>query len=360
MTPPHPDPLVDPLPDPPADPLPDWEPEPFRPPAWARDAHVQTLVGKLLRPDPPTEFRRERWETPDGDELFLDFAVGAATGPETIDGREGPRPLVVVLHGLEGNARRRYARVLYRELDRVGIDAVGLNFRGCAEPNRTARAYHSGETGDPARVFRRLRERIPGRPLGAVGFSLGGNVLLKLLAETGDDALLAGAVAISVPYDLDAGARMLEERPMGRVYSRYFLRSLVRKVRKKRSLLEGRVDVERALGSRTIREFDEVVTAPLHGFRDATHYYADSSSGPRLGEVRVPTLLVHALDDPFLPPDRIPLETARRNPWILPVFTPRGGHVGFLEGPPWATRPWAERQAASFLASVFRAEAAPG
>ena len=264
-----------------------------------------------------------------------------------------PAPFVLVLHGLEGHARRPYVGTALRELHERGMAGAGLNFRGCSgEPNRTPRAYHSGETGDLAFVLERLRERHPDRALGALGFSLGGNVLLKLVGEEAEGVRdrLRAAAAISVPYDLAAGAELLERTPMGRLYSRYFLRSLVAKLREKRALLEGRVELDEAVRSRTIREFDERVTAPLHGFRNAAHYYRVSSSAGYLDGVRIPTLLLHARDDPFLPPDRIPERPAADNPFVRTVITRRGGHVGFVEGAPWAPDFWAERTVADFFA----------
>lgn len=330
-----------------APPLRSWRPEPFRAPWWARDPHVQTVAGKFLRPRPDLPLRREVWDTPDGDELVLDFAPPPDAA--STDGAEAP--LVLVLHGLEGHARRPYVVQLHRELARRGVGSVGLNFRGCARPNRSTRAYHSGETGDLALVLERLTARHPGRPLGAVGFSLGGNVLLKLLGDASDEPTgIRAAAAVSVPYDLAVGADVLERSPVRRRYARYFLDSLVAKVRQKQHLLSDLVDVEAALSSPTIRAFDDRVTAPLHGFRDAAHYYAVSSSGPLLPRIRVPTLLVHARDDPFLPPEAIPLEAVEANPHLLPAFTERGGHVGFIEGPPWRPGFWAERTVADFMA----------
>jgi len=323
-----------------------WSPPPFTAPAWARGPHIQTIVGKALRPRRLPEMERERWPTPDGDVLLLDLH----DPPELA--RTGS-PFAVVLHGLEGHARRPYVGLLVRELARRGVASAALNFRGCGgEPNRVARSYHSGETGDLAFVVDGLRERFPDRPLAAVGFSLGGNVLLKYLAEGGASVVgrITAAAAVSVPYDLDAGARILESTPMGRIYSHYFLTSLREKVRQKRLLLADRVDLERALSSRTIREFDDHLTAPLHGFRDAAEYYRLSSSGPRVGDVRVPTLLLHAFDDPFLPAEAVPVAAARANPAVRSVFLERGGHLGFVHGTPWSPRFHAERTVADFVA----------
>jgi predicted alpha/beta-fold hydrolase len=323
-------------------------PPPFRPPLWARSAHAQTLAGKFLRPTPALPIRRERWETPDGDELLLDFAD---------DGLDDA-PLVLVLHGLEGNALRPYALLSYQALRAHGVAAVGLNFRGCGgELNRLPRFYHSGETSDPRWVLERLRARWPGRPIGALGFSLGGNVLLKLLGELGGAGpeIVRAAAVVSVPFDLSAGADALESGPVVRAYAGYFLRSLIGKVEGKRALLEGHVPVAPALATRTIRAFDDVLTAPLHGFTGAAEYYEKSSSARWLHAVRVPTLVLHSRDDPFLPREALPEAELRANPAFTVQISERGGHVGFVEGSPWSPRFWAEETAARFLAERLRA-----
>jgi uncharacterized protein len=324
-----------------------YEPEPFRPTGWMANRHVQTVGGRLLRRARPPAFVRERIELPDGDFVDLDFAAGAADG----DG-----PLVLLLHGLEGSARRGYAINVYRELASLGIRAVGLNFRSCSgELNRSARAYHSGDTGDIEHVLRLLREREPETRFGAIGFSLGGNALLKLLGERGEAAssLIGAAVAVSVPYDLGAGADCLETSVPGRFYTRRFVRSLVAKAEAKAALLPDVCDLERVRIARTFREFDDAFTAPLHGFRDAADYYAQSSSRSFIAGIRVPVLLLHAGDDPFLPAEYFPYEAVAANPWVRAVVTPAGGHVGFIEGPVWAPRFWAERQAARYLAHAL-------
>jgi predicted alpha/beta-fold hydrolase len=237
----------------------------------------------------------------------------------------------------------------------AGVRPYVLNFRSCSgEPNRRLRSYHSGETGDIAFVAGRLAELHPGVPLGAIGYSLGGNALLCRLAEAGATSEFGAAAAVSVPFDLSAGADCLEVG-MGRVYTRYFLGSLHEKiVAKARRFPGARTAAERALRARTIRGIDETWTAPIHGFRDADHYYEACSSLGRLCEIAVPTLLLQAADDPFLPP-RIPAAVARvRNPALETAITHFGGHLGYVARDP-EHRLWAEARAATWLARRLHA-----
>jgi uncharacterized protein len=297
---------------------------------------------------------KERLETPDGD--FLDLEWASDPGPDA--------PLCLVLHGLEGSARRPYALLLYEALARHGVRAVGLHFRSCSgEPNRTARFYHSGETCDLAWIVDLILARHPDRPLGAVGFSLGGNVLLKYLGELGDEGpeRFFGAATISVPFDLAAGTTALERSWIGRnVYTRYFVRSLLAKATAKSTLLDGRIDLDRLMQVKSLREFDELATAPLHGFTSADDYYARSSSTAFLPSIRVDTLLVQALNDPFLSVRSLPVLEVARNRHLRAAFCLGGGHVGFIEGAlPWRPRFWAEEETAYFIATRPRIAAAP-
>lgn len=324
-----------------------YEPAPFTPARWLGHRHAQTIAGRLLRRAAPPSFERDRIELPDGDFVDLDFPAGPG---------QPDAPVVLLMHGLEGSARRGYAINTYSELAARGVRAVGLNFRSCSgEPNRRARAYHSGDTGDIAFVLDLLAERFPGARRGAIGFSLGGNALLRLLGEEGEAARdrVSAAVAVSVPYDLGAGADWLEASPVGRLYSRRFVKSLVAKTLARESLVRDHCDLDRVRAARTFREFDDAVTAPIHGFRDAADYYARCSSQHVVDAIRVPTLLLHAADDPFLPARCFPRDAARQNPYVEAVVTERGGHVGFIAGTPWAPTFWAEREAARFLASVL-------
>ncbi|MCG6955601.1 MAG: alpha/beta fold hydrolase [Gemmatimonadetes bacterium] len=319
-----------------------FHPARFRAAFWARGANAQTLLARVLRSSAVPDFVRERLETADGDFLDVDW------GPDPHESA----PVVVIFHGLEGSSRRRYVLSAARELLARGVRPVAVNFRGCSgEPNRTPRFYHSGETGDLTFTLVLVRQRHPGRPVGALGFSLGGNALLKLLGERDDGGrgLVDAAAAISIPFDLDRGSRLLETTRMGALYARYFLRSLRPKIRAKASLLEGVIDVQSALAARTLREFDDAATAPLHGFDDAAHYYRECSSARFVGSIGVPTVILHSRDDPFLPRDAIPTDAIRSNPHLVPAFTESGGHVGFLAGTPWHPRLWADEESARFL-----------
>ncbi|HEY0020275.1 MAG TPA: alpha/beta fold hydrolase [Longimicrobium sp.] len=327
-----------------------FTPRPFRPAWWLPGAHAQTIAGRYLRPPHGVRYRRERLETPDGDFLDLDFAtVGGA--PAAGD----DAPLCVVVHGLEGSAQSSYVLETCRALAEHGVRTVAMNFRSCSgEPNRTARFYHAGETGDLGFLLDLLASRYPRATLLGVGFSLGANVLLKSLGEQGDASRIRAAAAVSVPFDLGRGADKLAASFMGRVYTRHFVRRLVDKYRGKRAagigLYAAELDERRLLRSRSFRDFDDVVTARLHGFDGADDYYTRSSSARFLPAIRVPTLLVHALDDPFVDERAIPHDAIDANPALHTAFVPHGGHVGFIAGSPGRPRFWAEREAARFLA----------
>ena len=313
----------------------------YRPPWWFRGRHLQTLWGPLLRRGPQPPLRRERVEMPDGDFLDLDWLVGG--------GRDAP--LVVILHGLEGSSRSHYVSGLLRELEQVGWRGVVVNFRSCSgELNRSRRMYHSGETEDLEFVLGRLTAGEPDLRVGLVGVSLGGNVALKWLAERGDEApgQVAGAVAISTPFNLAACAAALDRGLNRALYTANFLSTLKIKLDKKARLYEGVINLQAARKARTFAQYDRLVTAPLGGFADENDYWARSSSGPLLPQIRRPALLINALNDPFIPVSALPRDLIASSPWLEAAFVPEGGHVGFLEGPSGA-RSWAEARAIEFL-----------
>ena len=287
--------------------------------------------------------RRERLPTRDGDFVDLDWLRAPVAARA---------PILLILHGLEGSARSHYAVGLLAAAAERGWRAVTLNFRSCSgEPNRLPRFYHSGDTADLDDVVRVIAARDPGARVGAVGVSLGGNVLLKWLGEQGDrvPAQVAGAVGISVPFDLEACARVLDRGVPRLLYTSNFMRTLRHKVRAKAKVYPDFVDVTAALRARTFADYDRIVTAPLHGFTDERDYWTRSSSGPFLGRIRRPVLLINALDDPFIPVASLPASAALP-PGMQTEFTAHGGHAGFLEGAvPWRPRSWAEARAVGFL-----------
>lgn len=324
---------------------------PFEPAPGLGQPHVQTFWGRLTRPRLLVPLRREVLPTPDGDELVLDHLDGPAGSPR-----------VFLLHGLEGSAHSVYMQGLLALLRDRGLRAVAINFRSCARdlpslsrniPNRGARLYHSGETTDFDHVVRTLVSLEPDVPHGAVGTSLGGNVLLKWLGENPGQAFVRAAATISVPYDLEAGARNLETG-LGPVYTATFLRGLRRKARqlfRRHPGAAARIDPARFRAARTFFDFDDAVTGPLHGFRGAKHYYDASSSVRWVSRITTPTLCLSAEDDPFLPPSVLGRVAANASPAVRLVATRHGGHTGFIGGPhPFRVRYWAEECAAGFVA----------
>ena len=319
----------------------------FRPAWWVPGPHAQTLWSKFLRRRPRLPTRTVRLDTPDGDFLdvvHLDAPAGA--------------PRLFLLHGLEGTARSHYVGgFLERAAERNwGVDV--LLFRGCGdEPNRAARFYHSGETTDLELAMSYLLSEYADSPFVLAGVSLGGNVLLKWLGERGATlpSRIRGAAAISVPFDLERGSRRIGTG-FSRVYEAHFLRSLRRKALQKLRHFPDLFDSQKARGARSLYDFDDVVTAPVHGFRDAHDYYSRSSALRWLEGIRLPTLLLSASDDPFLP--SAVLDDVRRltedNPAIHIEFLEHGGHVGFIGGKvPWRPFYYAEWRAVNFLAGAL-------
>jgi predicted alpha/beta-fold hydrolase len=319
----------------------------FRPAWWARGGHAQTLWGKFFRPRPALPIERERWTAPDGD--FLDvYRLDAPAGA----------PRLVFFHGLEGTIRSHYVSGFFAEAQRRRWGAHLLIFRGCGdEPNRLPRFYHSGETTDPAYVVDRVCSDHPASPVVVAGVSLGGNVLLKLLGERGSTLApqVRAAGAISVPFDLERSCRHIA-RGFSKVYDRHFLRTLREKAMAKLAMHPGLFDGAALGRAGSIYDFDDAVTAPVHGFADAHDYYTRSSSLGFLDRIRLPTLLLSAVDDPFLPPavlDEV-RAIAAHNPRLALEFVPHGGHVGFVSGRwPWRAEYYAERRLCDFLAAAL-------
>lgn len=321
----------------------------FAAPTWLRNPHLMTITASIARVPPRLPLRRVRWELPDGDFMDAD-----RLDAEDDTGRGAPAPLVLICHGLEGSSRASYVLGVMEKARACGLSSVALNFRSCSgAPNRLPRLYHSGETSDLGHAIERLLAERPGKPLALVGFSLGGNVVAKYLGERGaavPEGVRAGAV-ISVPFDL-AGCSDAIDGPglAALLYRERFLRKLRPKALAKARRFPGLIDPTRVRRARLLREFDDAVTGPLHGFADAADYYARSSSGPLLAAVRRPLLLISAKNDPFVPGATLPVRVMRENPLLTPLLSASGGHVGFLDGPPWALRRWAEERTVDFIA----------
>ena len=319
----------------------------YTPAWWVPGRHAQTLWGRLFRRAPEVHTRLERWATPDDDEIEVHRLDGAGTSTSHT-------PRLVVLHGLEGTIRSNYVRGILALAQQRGWAADVLIFRGCGtRMNRQRRIYHSGETTDLDLVVRRVVAENPDQPLALVGFSLGGNVLLKWLAEQGANlpSQIRAAAAVSVPFDLEAGARHIEHG-FSRIYTKHFLRSLTAKARTKLAHYPGLFDRARLEQVRTLYDFDDAVTAPIHGFESAHDYYSRSSCLRVLPEVTLPVLLLSARDDPFLPLNTADAVAAMaaRNPNICLEMWKHGGHVGFVSGRvPFQSHYYAEERAVEFL-----------
>jgi predicted alpha/beta-fold hydrolase len=301
-----------------------------------------TVFSTLFRPAPDVQVTKERWELSDGD--FVD-----------VDRLDGPRaaPLFLALHGLEGSSSAHYIRGMLAHARDFGWRALALNFRTCSGSiNRLLRSYHSGETGDLNELIERARKESD--RIVIAGCSLGGNVLVKWLGEQGADVPreVRGAVALSVPFDLAASGKTLDGPGFWRwVYRTRFLRSLKKKSFEKLDKFPNAYDRERLSKATTLFDYDDVIQTAAHGFNGAVDYYAQSSSGPYVERVRAPLLLISALDDPFIPAESIPRSVP---PNVTLEVWPRGGHLGFVEGPPWSPGYYAERRAMEFLAEKVR------
>lgn len=297
----------------------------YRAPKWLPGGHLQTIYARSLAPIYSVPYRRERWDTPDGDFIDLDWLDDSST--------DGTR-LLVLFHGLEGYSKSHYALSLMAKAAQHGWRGVVPHFRGCSgEANRLTRSYHSGDSREIDWILRRLKHENPGSKLYAVGVSLGGNMLLKWLGEesTAAHAVVERAVAVSTPLDLVAAANQLDRGLRRFIYTNYFLKYLRPKALAKITAHELRFDARALRASRTFRQFDDLFTAPIHGFKDAVDYWTQSSSKPWLKEIELPTLVINARNDPFLPESALP-GAEDVSAWVTLDFPLEGGHVGFVTG----------------------------
>lgn len=317
----------------------------FEAPFWARNRHVQTIWPRFFVRKPRPALSWEKFDTPDGDFVELAWSKN----------KSSQKGLVVIFHGLEGSAESHYAAHLMAMLDKLGWRYVLVHFRGCGpSQNQTARSYHSGETADNRLVLESLKSRFPDQPLIAIGYSLGGNMLLKMLGESESNDLLHQAIVVSPPFDL---ARCSESIAKGfsRIYQKHLLKSMRRKFEQKYA----RYDYVKLLGLRieelqnfrSFYDFDDRITGPLHGFANARDYYSRCSANRFMQKISVPTLVLHAKDDPFMSPDIVP-QAEQISPAVTIELSERGGHVGFLQGSFWRPKFWVNERIASLLNSL--------
>jgi len=318
----------------------------FKPAWWLNNPHLQTIYPSLLRKPPEPTIKRERLITEDNDFIDIDFCG------------EGNQPLVILLHGLTGSSQSGYIKGLQQALLEQGLRSAALNFRGCSgEYNDSSRCYHSGETGDIDFLYRTLRAREPQTPMAAVGFSIGGNVLLKWLGEQGAKLQLFAATAVSVPLVLSACASKLDSG-FSKIYRASLLRELKDYVRLKQVHLESlgkteEAELLRQIGDlediKSFWQYDDRVIASLYDFANVADYYQRSSSRQFLQAIRVPTLLIQAADDPFMTSEVIP-ELKELSASVFLEITEAGGHVGFIAGNnPRHPEYWLERRIPEFL-----------
>ena len=319
----------------------------FKPAWWLNNAHLQTIYPSLFRKvSSHTEVWRERLTTPDNDFIDIDWCG------------KGKQPIVILFHGLAGSSQSGYIKGLQQVLIEHDYRSVVLNFRGCSgESNNSARSYHSGETEDIDFLYRVLREREPDTPISAVGFSLGGNALLKWLGEQGNKISLSAAVAVSVPFVLNICATKMDSG-FSKVYRNNLIRELVEYMQTKHAHLKNTGKSEEAdrisrLGDlsaiRSFWQYDDQVVARLHGFKGVDDYYKKSSSRQFLNKIAIPTLLIQAQDDPFMTQNVIPQQNEMAA-CVCMEITQGGGHVGFITGcNPLKPNYWLDQRIPEFL-----------
>jgi uncharacterized protein len=316
----------------------------YRAPWWLPGGDLQTIYARELGKHYSLSYRRQRWESPDEDFIDVDWLDG---------GKQGDK-IVVLFHGLEGCSQGHYVVSLMRAVRERGWRGVVPHFRGCSgEANRLRRSYHSGDSREIDWILKRISNENPDSEIYVVGVSLGGNMLLKWLGEEGGKALhvVRRAVAVSVPVDLSAAASQLDFGLKRVIYTRHFMVSMRSKLLAKIAAHELAIDASAIRACSTFRQFDDLYTAPFHGFKNADDYWQSSSSKPWLKEIRVPTLLLNAKNDPFLPASALPTTTEVSNAVKL-EYPSTGGHVGFVSGAFPGTIDWLPARVLEFLSET--------
>ncbi|MGV8892617.1 MAG: YheT family hydrolase [Burkholderiaceae bacterium] len=308
----------------------------FAPP-WLPNGHLQTIYSATCIAKPPVAYRRQRWDTPDGDFVDIDF----------VDGPAG-RPFVVLFHGLEGSSDSHYARALMAQVAARGWSGAVPHFRGCSgELNRAPRFYHSGDSRELDWIIRRLRAEMQhASRFYVAGASLGGNALLRWLGESQHQAeIIDAACAVSAPLDLAQGGAALAHG-INRLYTRMFLKTMKTKSLQKLQQFPGLFDRDKMLQARSLYDFDNIVTAPLHGYRDADDYWNRASATHVLGDITLPTLVLNARNDPFLPGRYLPRQAAAS---VVLDYPEQGGHIGFATGALPGNLDWLPQRMLNFM-----------
>lgn len=314
----------------------------FKPAWWLPGPHGQTLWPNKIRRRPKVELIRERFELPDGDFIDTDWTS------------ESHGPIVIVLHGLEGSTRSGYAAGILHQIHKRGWRGLFMYQRSCSGvPNRLPRRYHAGETTDLVTLIEILEKREPTTPIAVVGYSLGGNILLKWLGEMQTPPRqLAAAVAVSVPFDLSKATERLTQG-FSKVYQFAMLKKMQRSIKRKYLHRQTEYNIRKIVRLKTLREIDRAFTAPLHGFRDVNEYYDKNSSINHLRNIRFPTLILHSYDDPFITSDAVP-SPDKISPQVTLELSHAGGHVGFVHGSPLKPRYWLEERIPNYLSQRFK------
>ncbi|MCG7972959.1 MAG: hydrolase [Candidatus Thiodiazotropha taylori] len=318
---------------------------PFKPAWWLKSPHLQTIWPSLFRSRVKLDFRLERIDLRDGDFIDLSWHQGSSG------------PLVMLIHGLEGSISSHYVTPTLQALHRAGFSTLFMHLRGCSdEPNRLRRSYHSGASEDLKEILELLESRNQ-IPQAVVGFSLGGNLLLKYLSETGHRSRIGAAVAVSVPFNLSQAATRLEQG-LSRIYGRYLLDKLKKSYIEKCQIRGFEKDIDLS-AIRTIYQFDNNITSRLNGFNDADDYYSKCSSGTKLKQITTPTLIIHALDDPFMFPANVP-GLDQLGPGVDLELCMNGGHVGFIQGNlPFRAEYWLDKRISHYLKMLLKPEYQP-
>ncbi|CAI87943.1 MULTISPECIES: hydrolase [Pseudoalteromonas] len=313
----------------------------FKPAWWMTNRHVQTIMPRFFRPFHHTRYQLEQLDTPDGDFIELAWSLP----------HNETAPLAVVLHGLEGNINSFYAKGMMKALKKQGFAVVLMHFRNCStEVNRLPRAYHSGDTADLSFFINHLKQLYPNRPLVAVGFSLGGNVLAKYLGEQQQQCPLSAAALVSAPYDLSASSDVIR-KSLGKIYQKYLLDRMKKSMQRKLPQIKQQISIttDQLMEIDDLLEFDNQLTAPLHGFENAHDYYRQASAMPYLKHIAVPTLIIHAKDDPMLSIKAVPSRQDVSEHVTLRI-SEKGGHVGFISGKnPFKPVFWLEQAVPSYF-----------